>query len=129
VSIIHFKVEDVVQNLKGDIEELVPTYRDVIRTIQKELLEPVVTGTNKEATTQTAKPDRSIDPDAPRSQDRRDPLMNDPFIILPPMRSTGVGVDRNRYARFIVSAWAWQCSPAVSSFIVIPCNRSGYINY
>jgi len=100
VSIIHFKVEDVVQNLKGDIEALVPNYRDVIRTIQKELLEPVVTGTNKEATTQTTKPDRSRDLDAPRSQDTHDPLR-----IGQPRRGIGVGFDHNWYACFIVSAW------------------------
>ena len=100
MSIIHFKVEDVVKNLKGDIEELVPTYRDVIRTIQKELLEPVVTGTNKEATTQTTQPARPTDSDVPHSQDVHDPLR-----IGRPRRGTGAGFDHNWYACFIVRAW------------------------
>jgi len=99
VSIIHFKVEDVVQNLKGDVEVLVPKYRDVIRTIQKELLEPVLTGSNKEATTQTTKQDRSTDSDAPRSQDIHDPLrIGQPSRIV-------LRYDRNWYACFIVSTW------------------------
>jgi len=100
VSIIHFKVEDVVQSLKGDIETLVPNYRDVIRTIQKELLEPVVTGTNKEATTQTTQPVRPTDSDAPHFQD-----MHDPLRIGQPRRGIGAGFDRDWYACFIVSAW------------------------
>ena len=101
VSIIHFRVEDVVQNLKGDIEELVPNYRDVIRIIQKELLEPVVTGTNREATTQTttALPARYTNFDIPRSQDVRDPLR-----IGQPRRGIEAGFDHNWYACFIVSA-------------------------
>lgn len=96
MSIIHFRVEDVVQNLKGDIEELVPNYRDVIRIIQKELLEPLVTGTNREATTQTA---RFTNFDVPRSQDVRDPLS-----IGRPRRGIEPGFDHNWYACFIVSA-------------------------
>jgi hypothetical protein len=97
VSLIHFKVEDVVQNLKGDIAALVPKYRDVIRTIQKELLEPVVTGTNKDSTTQTA---QSTDSDVPHSQDVHDPLRTGQ-----PRRGTGVRFDPNWYACFIVRAW------------------------
>lgn len=89
MSIIHFKVEDVVQSLKGDIETLVPNYRDVIRAIQKELLEPVVTGTNKEATTQTSQPARPTDP---RFQDIQDPLR-----IGQPRRGIGARFDRNWY--------------------------------
>jgi hypothetical protein len=99
VSIIHFKVEDVVQNLKGDIEALIPNYRDVIRTIQKELLEPVVTGTNKEATTQTTQPARFTDSDTPHSQYELDPLR-----IGQPRRGIGAGFDHNWYACFTVSA-------------------------
>jgi hypothetical protein len=95
VSIIHFKVEDVVQNLKGDIEALVPDYRHVIRTVQKELLEPVVTGTNKEATTQTTQP-----ADAPHSQDVYDPLR-----IGQPWMRFGPEFDHNWYECFIVRAW------------------------
>jgi hypothetical protein len=93
VSIIHFKVEDVVRNLKGDIETLVPNYRDVIRTIQKELLEPVVTGTNKEATTQTTQPARPTDPHATYFQQIPIPLR-----IGQPRRGIGAGFDRNWYA-------------------------------
>lgn len=110
MSIIHFKVEDTVQNLKGDIEALVPNYRAVIRTIQKELLEPVVTGTNKEATTQTTQPARFTDSDAPHSQDVHDPLR-----IGQPRRGIGAGFDHNWYACLIVSAWhgmlscCWSC--------------------
>jgi len=84
VSIIHFRVEDVVQNLKGDIAALVPNYRNVIRTIQKELLEPVVTGTNKEATTQTTQPARPTDSD-----------VRDPLRIGQPRRGIGAGFDHN----------------------------------
>jgi hypothetical protein len=98
VSIIHFKVEDVVHNLKGDIETLVPNYRDVIRTIQKELLEPVVNGTNKEATTQTTPPP-AISP-VHRFED-----MHDPLRIGQPRIGTVAGVVRNRYACLIVRAW------------------------
>jgi hypothetical protein len=96
---IHFKVEDVVQNLKGDIEALIPSYRDVIRTIQKELLEPVVTGMNKEATTQTTQPAGFTDRETRHSQDERDPL-----LIGQPRRGIRAGFDHNWYARFIASA-------------------------
>ncbi|PSN43741.1 Proteasome inhibitor PI31 subunit [Blattella germanica] len=53
VSIIHFKVEDVVKNLRGDIGTLIPTYNAVVRTIDRDLVQPVVTGKNRETSTQT----------------------------------------------------------------------------
>lgn len=82
MSIIHFKAEDVVQNLKGDIEALVPNYRDVIRTIQKELMEPVVTGTSKDVTTQTIE----VVPH---------PLDTTQYRIGQPSRGIGAGYDHD----------------------------------
>lgn len=107
ISIIHFKVEETVKNLKGDIEALVPKYKDVIDAIQKDLLEPVVTGTNKEATTQTAQPVfpvlRNSDiRERSRSEERDE--YDDPLRIGQPRRGIGVGFDPGWYAYFIVIA-------------------------
>jgi hypothetical protein len=96
VSLVHFNVEETVKSLKGDIETLVPTFRDVISTIQKGLLEPVVTGTNKEATTQTAQPETA----APPYRDDYD----DPARIGQPRRGIDVGFDPDWYACFDVVA-------------------------
>ncbi|XP_069678551.1 proteasome inhibitor PI31 subunit-like [Periplaneta americana] len=92
VSIIHFKVEDTVKNLKGSIEALIPTYKTVLQTVQKELLDPVATGVHREATTQTAQPPaRSSEPTRPAFQDEFD----DPLRIGQPRRGIGVGFDSN----------------------------------
>jgi proteasome inhibitor subunit 1 (PI31) len=103
ISIIHFKVEDTVKNIKGDIETLVPKYKDVIEIIQKDLVEPVVSGTNKEATTQTTQP-------VPRTRDTRESSRSeeqdeydDPLRIGQPRRGIGVGFDPDWYAYFIVN--------------------------
>jgi hypothetical protein len=81
---------------------LVPKYRDVITTIQKELLEPVVTGTNKEATTQTAQPETW----SPPSRTLFNPHIRDeydhPSRIGQPRRGIGVGFDPDWYACFNV---------------------------
>ncbi|XP_023716810.1 proteasome inhibitor PI31 subunit isoform X2 [Cryptotermes secundus] len=93
VSLIHFNVEDTVKNLKGDIETLVPKYRDIITTIQKDLLDPVVTGTNKEATTQTSQPETRVQPPPnPLNPPTRDEY-DDPLRIGQPRRGIGVGFD------------------------------------
>jgi hypothetical protein len=99
VSIIHFKVEDTVKNLKGGIEELIPNYRDVIETTRKDFLEPVVTGTNKEATTQTAQPVPSTPASRLLSRSEGDEY-DDPFRIGQPRRGIGVGFDPHWYANF-----------------------------
>lgn len=102
VSLIHFNVEDMVKNLKGDIETLVPKYKDIITTIQKDLLDPVVTGTNKEAATQTAQPEtRAPPPHNPLNPPIRDEY-DDPLRIGQPRRGIGVGFDPNWYACFNV---------------------------
>jgi hypothetical protein len=89
VSLIHFNVEATVKELKGDIETLVPKYRDVITTIQRDLLEPVVSGNNKEATTQTAQPETRPPPSSRLIRDEYD----DPLRIGQPRRGIGVGFD------------------------------------
>jgi hypothetical protein len=102
VALIHFNVDDTVKNLKGDIETLVPKYRDIITTIQRDLLDPVVTGTNKETATQTAQPETSAPPPhnpwKPPDRDEYD----DPLRIGQPRRGIGVGFDPNWYACFSV---------------------------
>jgi hypothetical protein len=102
ISIIHFKVEDTVKSLKGDIETLVPKYKDVIETIQKDLLEPVVTGTIKEAATQTSQPRIPDARERSRSEERDE--YDDPLRIGQPRRGIGVGFDPDWYAYFIVIA-------------------------
>lgn len=88
------------KNLKGDIEALVPKYRDVLETVRRDLLEPVVTGTNKEATTQTAQPVSRVPESHEPSPSPFEDDYDDPLRIGQPRRGIGVGFDPIWYVFF-----------------------------
>lgn len=89
-----FHIDETVKSLKGPIETLIPTYKEAIAQIQKDLLDPVFSGVNKEATTQTpAQPQQApeYDPlriDRPRPERAiQDPdALWDPLALRDPLR-------------------------------------------
>ncbi|KAJ9593359.1 hypothetical protein L9F63_015063 [Diploptera punctata] len=96
VSIIHFNIEETVKSLRGDIDTLIPTHKAVLETVEKNLVIPVVTGKNKEATTQTATAEnrsrfRTSQEEPSRSHFEDD--YDNPLRIGQPRRGIGVGVD------------------------------------
>ncbi|XP_067008959.1 proteasome inhibitor PI31 subunit [Anabrus simplex] len=76
VSNVSFAVDDTVRNLSGPIENLIPSYTDVLYNIQKDLIDPVFSGKKRTATTQTAEGEssRANEPTAPRFRYEDDPL-------------------------------------------------------
>lgn len=62
VSKVLFNIENTVKEIKGHYETVIPNYKEVVDSLQKDLLRPIFEGLNKEATTQTV-PVRDDDDD------------------------------------------------------------------
>lgn len=80
VSNVQFPIETTVGSVHGSLDALIPSHREVIEKIRKELVEPVYTGTGREISTQTT--ERSDEPERRRDPDD-DPLRVGPMRRAP----------------------------------------------
>ncbi|XP_058798288.1 proteasome inhibitor PI31 subunit [Phymastichus coffea] len=96
VSNVQFPLETV-KELKGPLNRILPNYETILKTLKKDLVEPVYLGTGHEVSTQTSdtsdRPQRSDDDDDPLRVGPPHRPAGDTIPGLPRMSPFGIGRD------------------------------------
>ncbi|XP_011255418.1 proteasome inhibitor PI31 subunit [Camponotus floridanus] len=74
ISNIQFSIEETVSTLHGPLEIVIPSYRTILHTIQKDLLGAIYSGNSKEVTTQTTTSSNQDSSQTNENRRHRDPL-------------------------------------------------------
>jgi len=79
ISNVQFSIEETVSTLHGPLEIVIPSYRTILHTVQKDLLGAIYSGNSKEVTTQTTTSSNQDSFQANEYRIRRDPLRVGPY--------------------------------------------------